>query len=160
MDCPNDRYVNDAAICQAVVGMLARIGVKVNLNAQPKGAVFRQGAEVRRLQDLVLSARLDARHQDSHNVLTTSWAAATIPEPRAAPSNLGGYCNKQLDALTDKVLSRPTRQARCHDQGGVMRSPIKEFGYIPLHQQALAWGVSKKVKLCSAPTTRCCHTTP
>ena len=26
MDCPNDRYVNDAAICQSVVGMLARIG--------------------------------------------------------------------------------------------------------------------------------------
>ena len=24
---------------------------------------------------------------------------------------------------------------------------IKDDGYIPLHQQALAWGVSKKVKL-------------
>src|ERR1700758_931656 len=40
MDCPNDRYVNDAAICQAVVGMLARIGVKVNLLAQPKAQYF------------------------------------------------------------------------------------------------------------------------
>src|ERR1700761_8250959 len=40
MDCPNDRYVNDAAICQAVVGMLARIGVKVDLLAQPKAQYF------------------------------------------------------------------------------------------------------------------------
>ncbi len=40
MDCPNDRYVNDGPICQAVVGMLARIGVKVNLNAQPKAQYF------------------------------------------------------------------------------------------------------------------------
>src|SRR5437762_4504686 len=40
MDCPNDRYVNDAAICQAIVGMLARIGVKVNLLAQPKAQYF------------------------------------------------------------------------------------------------------------------------
>src|SRR6478736_9350663 len=40
MDCPNDRYVNDAAICQAVVGMLARIGVKVTLLAQPKALYF------------------------------------------------------------------------------------------------------------------------
>jgi len=23
MDCPNDRYVNDEKICQAIVGMLA-----------------------------------------------------------------------------------------------------------------------------------------
>ncbi len=59
MDCPNDRYVNDAAICQAVVGMLARIGVKVDLLAQPEAAVFRQGPEARRLQDLVLHAGLD-----------------------------------------------------------------------------------------------------
>ena len=62
MDCPNDRYVNDAAICQAVVGMLARIGVKIDLLAQPKAAVFRQGAEARRLQDLVLPAGLDPGH--------------------------------------------------------------------------------------------------
>jgi peptide/nickel transport system substrate-binding protein len=34
MDCPNDRYVNDEAICQAVVSMLAKVGVKVNLLAQ------------------------------------------------------------------------------------------------------------------------------
>ena len=40
MDCPNDRYVNDEAICQAVVSMLARIDVKVNLNAQPKAKYF------------------------------------------------------------------------------------------------------------------------
>ncbi|HEX2216608.1 MAG TPA: ABC transporter substrate-binding protein, partial [Xanthobacteraceae bacterium] len=40
MDCPNDRYVNDEAICQAVTAMLARIGVKVHLNAQPKAKYF------------------------------------------------------------------------------------------------------------------------
>jgi ABC-type transport system substrate-binding protein len=61
MDCPNDRYVNDAQICQAVVGMLARIGVKVNLQRPAQGAVLRQGAEAGRLPDLVLPARLDPR---------------------------------------------------------------------------------------------------
>src|SRR5260370_32219872 len=37
MDCPTDRYINDEAICQAVVAMLARIGGKVNLLAQTRG---------------------------------------------------------------------------------------------------------------------------
>ena len=36
MDCPNDRYVNDERICQAVASMLAKIGVKVTLLAQTK----------------------------------------------------------------------------------------------------------------------------
>ena len=39
-DCPNDRYVNDEAICQAVVAILARIGVKADLLAQTKAKYF------------------------------------------------------------------------------------------------------------------------
>jgi len=40
LDCPNDRYVNDEGICQAAVGMLAQIGVTVNLDAKPKAQHF------------------------------------------------------------------------------------------------------------------------
>ena len=40
LDCPNDRYINDEAICQAAVGMLGQIGIDVNLNAQPKAQHF------------------------------------------------------------------------------------------------------------------------
>ena len=40
LDCPNDRYVNDEKICQAVVAMLARIGIKVNLRAQTRNLYF------------------------------------------------------------------------------------------------------------------------
>src|SRR5882724_1603752 len=31
LHCPNDRYLNDEAICQAAVGMLGQIGIKINL---------------------------------------------------------------------------------------------------------------------------------
>ena len=40
LDCPNDRYINDEAICQALVGMMAKIGVDVNLIARPKAQHF------------------------------------------------------------------------------------------------------------------------
>ena len=36
LNCPNDRYINDEAICQAVVGMMAQIGINVTLDAKPK----------------------------------------------------------------------------------------------------------------------------
>ena len=36
LDCPNNRYINDEAICVAAVGMLAKVGIKVTLDAQPK----------------------------------------------------------------------------------------------------------------------------
>ncbi len=40
MNCPNDRYVNDSNICQAVAANLARIGVKIELQAETKGTYF------------------------------------------------------------------------------------------------------------------------
>lgn len=36
MECPNDRYVNDEAICTAAASMFARIGVTVNVRARTK----------------------------------------------------------------------------------------------------------------------------
>ena len=40
LHCPNDRYLNDEAICQASVGMLGQIGIKVNLLSQSKSLHF------------------------------------------------------------------------------------------------------------------------
>jgi len=62
-------------------------------------------------------------------------------------ANLGGYCNKQLDALTDKVLIETDAAKRDQLIKQAYEIAIKDYAYIPLHQQALAWGVSKKVKL-------------
>ena len=42
MDCPNDRYVNDEAICQAVVSMLGAIGIDASLEAQTKSLYFQK----------------------------------------------------------------------------------------------------------------------
>jgi len=44
LDCPNDRYVNDQAICNAVAPMLERVGVKVRVDARPK-TIFLQKIE-------------------------------------------------------------------------------------------------------------------
>ena len=40
LDCPNDRYVNDEQICQAVVAQLATIGINITLVTQTKGLYF------------------------------------------------------------------------------------------------------------------------
>jgi len=63
MDCPNDRYVNDvAAICQAVVGMLARIGVRFTCWRQPKAQYFAKVLKAGGYQTSFYPAWLDARH--------------------------------------------------------------------------------------------------
>jgi peptide/nickel transport system substrate-binding protein len=147
MDCPNDRYVNDAAICQAVVGMLARIGVKVNLLAQPKAQYFAKVLKPGGFQTSFYLLGWTPASADSHNVLNDILGCRDDPKSTRGEANLGGYCNKQLDALTDKVLVETDPAKRDQLIKEAFEIEIKDYGYIPLHQQGLAWGVSKKVKL-------------
>src|SRR3954467_10903093 len=147
MDCPNDRYVNDAAICQAVVGMLARIGVKINLLAQPKAQYFAKVVKPGGYQTSFYLLGWTPGTSDSHDILYNIMGCRDDPKSSRGEANLAGYCNKNLDAIADKVLVEPdtTKRDLLIKEG--FEIAAKDFAYIPLHQQALAWGVSKKVTL-------------
>ena len=147
MDCPNDRYVNDAAICQAVVGMLARIGVKVTLLAQPKAQYFAKVLHAGGYQTSFYLLGWTPGTSDSHNVLYEIMGCRDDPKSPRGQGNLGGYCNKKLDAVADKVLLETDTAKRDLLIKEGFEIAAKDFSYIPLHQQALAWGTSKKVKL-------------
>ena len=152
MDCPNDRYVNDAAICQAVVGMLARIGVKVNLLAQPKAQYFAKVLKPGGFNTSFYMLGWQPASQDSHNVMHDIMGCRDDPKDAArGETNLSGYCNKDFDALTDKVLVETDNAKRDQLIKQAFEIGIKDWSYIPLHQQALAWGVSKKVKIVQRP---------
>jgi len=151
MDCPNDRYVNDAAICQAVVGMLARIGVKINLLAQPKAQYFAKVLKPGGYQTSFYMLGWTPASLDSQNVLYDIMGCRDDPKSSRGEANLGGYCNKKLDALADKVLLETDTAKRDLLIKEAFEIGAADYGYIPLHQQALAWGVSKKVKLTQRP---------
>jgi peptide/nickel transport system substrate-binding protein len=148
MDCPNDRYVNDAAICQAVVGMLARIGVKINLLAQPKALYFAKVLKPGGFQTSFYLLGWTPATMDSQNVLHDIMGCRDDPkDPTRGEGNLGDYCNKEVDTLTDKITFETDTAKRDQLIKQAFEIGIKDYGYIPLHQQALAWGVSNKVKL-------------
>ena len=107
MDCPNDRYVNDAAICQAVVGMLARIGVKINLLAQPKAQYFAKVLKPGGYQTSFYLLGWTPGTSDAHDVLHDIMGCRDDPKINRGEANLGGYCNKKVDEITDKVLVEP-----------------------------------------------------
>jgi len=148
MDCPNDRYVNDAAICQAVVGMLARIGVMIDLLAQPKALYFGKVLKPGGYKTSFYMLGWTPASMDSHNVLHDILGCRDDPKDATrGEANLGGYCNKDLDALADKVLVETDTAKRDQLIKQAFEIANKDYAYIPLHQQALSWGVSKKVKL-------------
>ena len=89
---------------------------------------------------------------DSHNVLHDIMGCRDDPkDPNRGEANLGGYCNRQLDELADKILVENDIAKRDQLIKQAYEISIKDWSYIPLHQQALAWGVSKKTHVVQRP---------
>jgi peptide/nickel transport system substrate-binding protein len=146
LNCPNDRYVNDGEICQAVAGMLARVGVKVNLEAETKGTYFPK--ILSRNTSFYLLGWTPATY-DSHNVLN---AILGTPDPSGRGQfNLGGYSNARVDELTKLVQSETDQTKRNAMIAEAFKIHQDEVGHLPLHQQALAWGMRKNVSVVQLP---------
>ncbi len=149
MNCPNDRYVNDGQICQAVAASLARIGVKVNLQVETKATYF---PKILRRDTSFYMLGWTPSTTDSHDALYNLMAT---PQPNGQGQfNLGSYSNPKLDELTVKVQSELDEGKR----NALIREAFKvhadDIGHIPLHQQALAWGMNKRVKVAQLPDNR------
>ena len=142
LDCPNDRYVNDEAICQAVVSMLAKVGIKVNLIAQPKAIFFKKALKPNWDTSFFLLGWTPGS-LDSWNVLYNILGCDE--ESGRGKFNIAGYCNPEVDKLTDMILSETDKAKRDAMIHKAWKITIDEQAYIPLHQQAVAWGVRKGV---------------
>jgi peptide/nickel transport system substrate-binding protein len=151
MDCPNDRYVNDAAICQAAVAMLARINVKINLNAQPKAKYFAKVLASGGYDTSFYLLGWTPGSFDSWNILANMYGCRD-EKGNGGNNNLGNYCNKKVEELRDKILvesDKAKRDQMIKEAYDIAQN--QDWGYIPLHQHALAWGVSKKLTIAQRP---------
>src|SRR5712672_2306621 len=144
-DCPNDRYVNDEAICQAVVVMLARIGVKANLLAQTKAKYFTKiNAPGYQTSFYMLGwtpTPLDALHMLSNLTQTRS------ADFRVGPWNEGGYSNPDLDELIGKIAVELDSEKRNELISQALTIVRDDFAYVPLHQQIVVWATRANVEL-------------
>ena len=138
--CPNDRYVNDSDICQAVASYLAKVGVTVKLQAETKATYFPRALK-RELPFFMLG--WSPAGYDAHNILFTVMAT---PAGAQGQWNFGSYSNAKLDALTTRIqseLNEAQRNAMIQEAFDLHSADV---GHIPLHQQMLAWAMKKNVQ--------------
>ncbi|MDZ4104195.1 MAG: ABC transporter substrate-binding protein [Hydrogenophaga sp.] len=142
MNCPNDRYVNDGAICQAVAANLARVGVKIQLQTETKGTYFPK--ILKRDTSFYLLGWTPGTY-DSHNVLNA--LIRCVDDKGSGQFNLGAYCNPKLDELSLQIQSETDKVKRDALIKQAFKMHADDIGHLPLHQQALAWGVANNVTL-------------
>lgn len=147
LKCPNDRYLNDEAVCQAVTAMLAQVGLDAQLEAMPvRGYWDRLRAEDFDMYLLGWSpGTFDAEHP------IRFLAATPNPEARLGSWNFGGYSNARVDELLPMIQSEiddAKRQAMLDEVTGILQA---ETAYVPLYVQPLVWGARDTVSLTQRP---------
>lgn len=141
LDCPNDRYNNDEAICQATVAMLAQIGIKVDLASRSKSLHF---PKLQNMDTSFYMVGWGVPPLDSHYVF--SYLAQTA-DGKNGSWNFTRWSNKEFDGLTNAMLVEldvPKRDAMIRKAWEILN---KEVIYLPLHHQILGWATVDKLDL-------------
>ncbi|MHA6265705.1 ABC transporter substrate-binding protein [uncultured Aliiroseovarius sp.] len=136
MMAPNNRYVNDDKIAQAVASMLAQINIKVDLQTMPK-AQYWPAFDERAADMMMIGWHADTEDSANfHQFLTACPDEAT----GNGQYNSGNYCNEEADALmiaTNTETDQAKRGEMLKKLEGIL---YEEAAFIPLHWQNLAWG--------------------
>jgi peptide/nickel transport system substrate-binding protein len=141
LNCPNDRYLNDEAICQAAVGMLGQIGVKANLVSQSKSLHF----------PLIQKADTDfyllgwgVPTYDSEYIF--SYLYHTRGE-KFGSWNAGRYSNAEVDKLTQSLSSETNIEKRNAAIAQAWKQAAADQVYIGLHHQVLAHAMKNFIEV-------------
>tara|TARA_Y100000590_G_scaffold437999_1_gene560306 strand:- start:236 stop:1798 length:1563 start_codon:yes stop_codon:yes gene_type:complete len=135
LDCPNNRYINDEAICVAAVGMLAKVGIKVNLDAQPKSIHFKD------LQN------------DLSDFYMLGWGVPTFDShyvysfllKSGGSWNKVGFSDARVDELVDSMLTETDLNKRNANIAEAWAIVQDNMPYLPLHHQVISWGSKSNV---------------
>jgi peptide/nickel transport system substrate-binding protein len=140
LDCPNNRYVNDERICQSLIGMWAKAGLRVKLNSMPF-ANF-----IPKILNFDSSAYMLGWGVATFDALYTLQSLVRTKTTGADGNfNLGRISDPKLDNTIDaiKIATYPAaRDALLRE--GLVRTRDEAY-YVPLHHQLRPWAMKKNV---------------
>jgi peptide/nickel transport system substrate-binding protein len=138
--CPNNRYINDEEICQAVTAMWAKIGVKAKLRTLP----------------LVTYFPMIQRYEASIYML--GWGVPTFDTLYSAQSlfrtvgtggdgnyNVGRYSNPRMDFVVDRIKTETDLAVRNRSLTEALQLSNDTVSHIPLHNQIIPWAMKKNI---------------
>ena len=145
LNCPNDRYINDEAICQAAVGMMGQIGIKVTLDAKPKAQHFPliKGGD----SDFYMLG-WGVPTFDSHYIFNFLVHTKTGNRGSWNPT---GYSDPAMDAMIVSLESETDLAVRNATIAKIWAAIQAQQMYLPIHNQVLNWGMKDKIDFAVQP---------
>ncbi|WP_236025240.1 ABC transporter substrate-binding protein [Arenibaculum pallidiluteum] len=136
---PNDRYINDEKVAQAVAQMFTRIGVQTQVDASTANVFFSR------------------RNKEEYSAFLAGWGAATgeMSSPLKSlvagrdkdkgfgTTNYTSYANPAVDQPLAQALATVDDKKREALLQQSVRAVIEDYGILPLHYEVTSWATRK-----------------
>ncbi len=141
LNCPNDRYLNDEAICQAMVGMLGRANINANLVSQTRSLHF----------PLIENWETD--------FYLLGWGVPTFDsayifnflvhtrEDAYGAYNGSRYSNPEVDAKIEALATMTDLEARDATIAEIWDQVMEDRVFLNVHNQMLAYAMRDDINL-------------
>jgi len=142
LDCPNNRYINDEAICVALTAMWAQINVRVKVNAMPRALYF---PKLQRLDTSMYLLGWGGSITDAETIFTPIYRSRG--EGGVGSWNFGNA----RDAQVDELAAASSREADPAKREQLVKATVRRFNdqvlAIPLHRQVVPWAARSDVSV-------------
>lgn len=137
---PNNRYVNDSKIVEAIAQMWTRIGIKTSVDTMPAATFFSRAVKAE------FTVRLSGWGSDTGEASSnlTEWVASSAPEKGRGPVfDPSKYANPKVDAIVERSLTTIDTAQREALYREAERMALPELPIIPLHFQVNVFALRK-----------------
>lgn len=141
MHCSNDRYLNDEAICQALVGMFSRAGIKANLVSQTRNLHF---PLIEKLETDFYLLGWGVPPFDSQYVFDF---LIHTREGNYGSYNGSRYSDPALDKKIEGLASMTDLEARNAQIAEIWKQVMADKPILNIHNQVLAYATKSNINV-------------
>jgi peptide/nickel transport system substrate-binding protein len=143
LDCVNAAY--RAAVCQALTGMLAQVGIKTTFQPWPTATFFPK-----------LTQATTSFFEFGWSPLSDAWPSLygivhSYGTEGAGTFNGGRYSNPKLDGIIDAIRVDPDINHRRQLVGDALRLMQADLPLIPLYRRTLTWVMRPDIEVAQWP---------
>ena len=140
LHAPNDRYVNDDQIAQAVAQMLSKVGVPTKVAAMPAAAYFSKAREA------AYSFTMLGWGSFAGDLALRALAATFDPASGWGAWNFGRYSNARVDQLLKQSFASVDQKKREQFAQEAAGIALDDAALIPLHHQIVSWAMKRSLR--------------
>ena len=130
--CTNDRYVNDGRLCQAIGQMLARLGLRMTVEALPKAVMFPKIRDHQGDRTSLMMLSFGSGTSGDAGGALTHTIHSYAPDRGFGTWNIGHYSNAEIDALIEEAAATLDAEKRGQVQSQAVKRAIEDLAVIPL----------------------------